>query len=224
MEYIVYSITCKDENVAGIYVGSTKDFGCRQSKPIYKSKDETKKHMKVYKVINSNGGWDNWEFKCLESLTCKTKEARIREQFFYDKLEADLNSRRPYISLEEKKKQSIEYKRQHKEKIEEYSAEYQKHRYSNNKEAFSEKNKQYHAKNKQKILEQDKLKYLKNRDNILEQKRQYYIENKEKIASRMSENMYCEACELYHRRWHKAVHYKTQKHIDNLAKNSHKLM
>ena len=111
MEYIVYSITCKDENVAGIYVGSTSDFVSRQRNHIDNSKDETKNHMKLYKSINSNGGWDFWEFKFLQVLTCKKKEARIREQFFYDKLNADLNTIRPYSSPEYKKEQYIEYNR-----------------------------------------------------------------------------------------------------------------
>jgi len=91
-KYTIYSITCIDEKVPGIYVGSTWDFDTRQGKHKKDSKDETTKKRKVYKFINSNGGWDNWKFKFLQVLTCTETEARIIERDWYDLLKADLNT------------------------------------------------------------------------------------------------------------------------------------
>jgi len=221
MEYKIYKITCIDEKVPGIYVGSTKSFVKRQRKHKQESSNE-KNNIKLYNTIRDNGDWVNWEIKILEICTCVTKtDAVIREQFFYDKLKADLNTIRPYSSPEYKKEKAIEYKRQHKEKILEYQMEYKKHYYLNNKEAILERSKQYYDKNKQKILKQEKQFRLDNRDNFLEQRKQYLLFNKEKIASReasrSAEKIFCESCELYHRRGDKSKHYKTQNHLANLA-------
>jgi predicted GIY-YIG superfamily endonuclease len=71
--YTIYSITCIDEKVKGIYVGITKDFADRQKDHKGDSIDETTKHRKVYKSIHDNSGWDNLKFTCLEILTCKKK-------------------------------------------------------------------------------------------------------------------------------------------------------
>jgi hypothetical protein len=173
MEYITYSITCKDENIHGIYVGSTSDFANRQKVHKCDSNDNTKNHIKLYKVINETGGLDFWEFKFLEVLTCTKSDARILERIWYDLLEADLNTRKPHIS----KKEKLLYK-----------------------------------------LEYDKLYSVNNKDKLSKYQKQYNLSNKEKIASGFSEKIYCPHCGLYHCRGNKAKHYKSQKHIDNLAK------
>ena len=82
MEYTIYSITCKDVEVTGVYVWSTHDFVQRKCKHRSDSQDETKKHRKVYKIINCNGGISNWEFNILEIFKCDSQyEAFIRERF-----------------------------------------------------------------------------------------------------------------------------------------------
>ncbi len=93
LEFTIYSITCFNEKVKGIYVGSTKDFVDRQIKHKYASNDKNRKHLKVYRVINKNGGLDNWEFTCLQIRNCTEIDARALEQKWYDKLNADLNSK-----------------------------------------------------------------------------------------------------------------------------------
>ena len=76
---------------------------------------------------------------------------------------------------------------------------------------------EYRAKNKAKVaLSMKEYKY-KNKQNISEKQRLYDISNKEKIASRDAEKIFCESCELYHRRGDKSKHYKTQNHLANLA-------
>jgi len=128
MEYTIYSITCQNVDVSGVYVGSTKSIVRRKLAHKYDSKKEIKAHLKLYKVINENGGISNWEFKILESFTCeKQTEAFIKERLWYDHLEADLNTYRPYTTIEECKDKFLEYQKQwyiaDKEKIKQQCSE-----------------------------------------------------------------------------------------------------
>jgi len=188
LEYTIYSITCINEKIKGIYVGSTCDFNTRQKSHKKDSNNKNKNHKKVYQIINQNGGILNWEFTCLQIRNCTEIDAHALERKWYDKLNADLNTIRPYISDQERKDEAIEY------------------------------DKLYYEKNKKIILEQGKKLYFANQEKIASQKRQYYIENKVNIDSRNAERILCEPCGTYHRRAEKARHYKSQKHIDNLAK------
>ena len=213
LEYTIYSITCINERVKGIYVGSTKDFTNRQKEHIYNLMDNTKKHRKLYQIINENGGFSNWKFTCLESLTCKRKEARIKEEFFYDKLEADLNMNRPYASKEDKRSSKLKYNFENKDKIAEQIKLYN----TKNKDVIIEYQKKYQIENKNKLSEQDKQKYVKNKDKISERTKQYALLNKEKLALQKSEKIFCEPCGFHHSRGGKAYHYKTKNHLANIA-------
>jgi len=174
LEYTIYAITCINERVKGIYVGSTKDFVDRQRKHKRDSKREIKAHQKVYRIINENGGLNNWEFTCLQIRNCTEIDAHALERKWYDKLNADLNTRRPYISDQERKEEAIEY------------------------------DKLYYEKNKNKLSEKGKKLYFENQEKRLEQFKQYYLENKEKLASRDAEKIYCNSCEVYHSKGNKA--------------------
>jgi hypothetical protein len=151
MEYTIYAITCKDVEVSGIYVGSTKSFHTRQLKHKYDSKNETKTHIKLYKCIKENGGISNWEYKILESSTCeKQTEAFIRERYYIDELKADLNTNMPYTTIEEKRISQVEFNVNNKEKL---SAR-QKHYFLEHREKRLEQFKQYYISNKEKIASQ----------------------------------------------------------------------
>ena len=200
MEYTIYSIICKDVDVPGIFVGSTRDLEHRKRKHKFDSNDDTKNHIKLYKVIDETGGWDNWEFKILESFTCKTQtDAFIKERYYIDKLQADLNMRNPHTTIEESKEKKAEF-------------------YVENKEKILETKKQFYVKNKDKISEYHKQWYVKNKDKISEYQNHYNSDNAERINRHKAEKIYCHPCGLYHRRGEKAKHFKSQKHIDNLAK------
>ena len=168
--YTIYSITCIDEKVKGIYVGSTKDFSKRQIS--HKCKCVLKRNLKLYKCMNENKGWLNWEFTCLQIHKCSKSDVRKLERFWYDKLDADLNMIKPHLTKEEKKLY-----------------------YLNNKEAIIENNKLYYDKNRDKRLEKFKLYEIANKEIIASRKRQFYIENKEIIASKKTEKIYCELCD-----------------------------
>jgi hypothetical protein len=125
MEYTIYSITCIDAKVKGIYVGSTKDFANRQRKHVDTSIDAKTEHRKLYKCITANGGWDNWNFTILENCTCETQsDAFIKERLWYDNLEANLNMNRPYITREEVQEQQKHYYDKNKDVIIEYRKKY----------------------------------------------------------------------------------------------------
>ena len=92
---IIYKICCKDENVKSIYVGHTTDFEVRKNSHKSSCKNN---HLKIYKVIRENGGWDNWEMVEIARYNCKNNcEARKKEQEHFENLNADLNSSSPYV-------------------------------------------------------------------------------------------------------------------------------
>ena len=138
MNYTIYKLVCKDEDVTGIYVGSTKKFVKRKNVHRCDSKKE-KKTNKLYKCVNSNGGIQNWDFVVLDICTCETQsDAFIREQIWYDELKPELNTYKPQINLEEKRM---------------YKLEHDKVYYIENKEKIAECKKQNYVKNTEKILQ-----------------------------------------------------------------------
>jgi len=103
---IMYKIVCNDLSIKQCYVGHTTDMTKR--KCAHKSrcnKEKDKGHnLKIYKIIRENGGWDNWTMLLVEKFPCKDKhEACKREREIFEELGAIMNTRRPYITHEDKK-------------------------------------------------------------------------------------------------------------------------
>ena len=93
---IIYKIQCKNPLITDIYVGHTTNFSQRK----YAHKLSCKKfpHIKPYKFITENGGWDNWDMIEIAKYNCKdATEARIKEQEHYEILNSTLNSCAPYV-------------------------------------------------------------------------------------------------------------------------------
>ena len=93
----IYKIICKDPNIKDVYVGHTTNFTNRK----YTHMTYCNKNMdnKLYNCIRENGGWNNWDMVIIE--TCKftnQKEARLKEQEYYELLQANLNSIPPYTT------------------------------------------------------------------------------------------------------------------------------
>ena len=93
----IYKIICKDPNIKDVYVGHTTNFTKRK----YTHMTYCNKNMdnKLYNCIRENGGWNNWDMVIIE--TCKftnQKEARLKEQEYYELLQANLNSIPPYTT------------------------------------------------------------------------------------------------------------------------------
>jgi len=185
----MYKIVCDDLDVSFNYVGSTKKIIKRKIRHKSDSKNEKYRHMKLYKIINDNGGWDNFSMVKIESCICETTlDARIRERYWYEKLNATMNSNRPIRTSEEVKQESCVRSKQYN---------------INNKAEIKEKTNQYRNDNKEAIQEYQK---------------QYKIDNKETIASSKSELIICEACNCYNSRNHISRHNNSQTHQNNINK------
>ena len=91
---IIYKIVSKDLNIKDCYVGSTTNF--IQRKSAHRTATKKDSVLKVYKTINLNGGWDNWEMIEIEKYPCAdSNEATKRERYFYELLNATMNSNNP---------------------------------------------------------------------------------------------------------------------------------
>ena len=56
---VIYKIVCNDFNIKDLYVGHTTDFTKRKYYHKIHSNTPEKSNMKIYKIINNNGGWLN---------------------------------------------------------------------------------------------------------------------------------------------------------------------
>ena len=91
---IIYKIFCNDKTVTDIYVGHTTNFIKRKYQ--HKNLCNKGKKLKIYNLIQENGGWDNWTMIEIAKYNCQdATEARIREQEHYDLLNPSLNLIKP---------------------------------------------------------------------------------------------------------------------------------
>ena len=108
---IIYKIVCNDLNIKDIYVGSTTNFIGRKRQHKKNCCNNIKKteNCKIYKFIKENGGWNNWSMFEIEKFECNDgNEARTRERYWYEILNANLNSQRPLTTIEERTKHENE--------------------------------------------------------------------------------------------------------------------
>ena len=101
---VIYKIVCNDLNVKDIYIGSTTDFTKRKCS--HKNASTNEKHpkhnAKKYKFIRENGGWDNFTMLEIEKYSCiDGNESRLRERYWFEQLQATLNSYTPITTKEE---------------------------------------------------------------------------------------------------------------------------
>ena len=138
---IIYKIRCNDENVIEFYVGSTTCFRTRKNK--HKSA-VTNDKQKLYEMIRSNGGWENWTMTPLEEYPCNSSvEARIREECWRETLQAKLNSQRAYLSDEARVERGKQYHKEHFDEIKANKSQY----YQNHADKIKSKRKQYYQNN-----------------------------------------------------------------------------
>ena len=98
---IIYKLVCNDLNITECYVGSTTNFTKRKNmhKSICNNPRDKKHNRKNYCFIRNNGGWSNWQMIEIEKHPCNDKnEATKRERYYYESLNASLNSNKPHIS------------------------------------------------------------------------------------------------------------------------------
>ena len=150
---IIYKIVCNDLNIKDVYVGHTTDFTRRRKhhKCACTNLSSKEYNIKTYQIIRNNGGWDNWCMVEIEKIPCyDSNEARARERYWFEQLQASLNSKYPIRSGKEyrqdTKEMKKEYDKKNQEKIKEHKKEYQKEFYIKNKERIDASNKEYNKK------------------------------------------------------------------------------
>jgi hypothetical protein len=141
MEYVFYKIVCDDLDIKYTYVGSTKNFKGRKRQHRFDSNNIKKVHLKLYSVIKEHGGLKNWDMVEIETCICdSTWDAHTRERWWYEKLNANLNTYRPQCTSEENKSRTYEQQKQYK---------------IDNKDAIAAYNREYAMKNKEKESARD---------------------------------------------------------------------
>jgi hypothetical protein len=103
---IIYKLCCKDLEIKDIYIGSTTDFTKRKYAHKYNCNIEGTKsyNIKVYQIIRANKGWENWSMIQIEPFPCENKrEAECRERYWYETLNANMNSNKICLSDKERK-------------------------------------------------------------------------------------------------------------------------
>ena len=105
--FIIYKIQIHD----CIYIGSTKDLKQRKTTHKQSCTNENNKHhhLMVYQIIRENGGWNNSYMAPIEEFECDTPlQSKIREQYWINQYNANLNVNRAYVSEEEKREEKQE--------------------------------------------------------------------------------------------------------------------
>ena len=154
---IIYKLVCNDLNITECYVGSTTNFTQRKSehKKNCINPNSKEHNCKKYCFIRDNGGWSNWQMVEIEKYPCNDKnEATKRERYYFELLNASLNTQNPNISMG----------------IIKHNKEYIKNKdlYINNNE-----NTEQYLKTKERIRAYKKEYYQKNRDKRNEYGKQY---------------------------------------------------
>ena len=140
---VIYKIVCNILSVCDVYVGSTTDFVRRKYKHKNDCCNENSQayNRSVYKYIRDNGGWNNFTMIEIEKYPCNdSNEARARERYWYETLNARLNTRRPVCTNEE----YTEYKKQYRENNRDSILKYHKQYYEENRDSIAEyRNRKY---------------------------------------------------------------------------------
>jgi len=125
--FTIYKIQCEDE----VYIGSTRDFTQRKNKHKAKCNNEKQRsyNYKIYQAIRASGGWDSKNMIPIEMIECPSSiEARIREEHWRREYGATLNSCQAYTTVEERKNQIHNNKKEwinnNREKRNTYQREY----------------------------------------------------------------------------------------------------
>jgi hypothetical protein len=161
---IIYKIVCNDLTVLNLYVGHTTDFTKRKyaHKQACNNEKDKSYNLKVYKMIRESGGWDNFTILEIEKYPCLDgNEARLRERYWYELLNANMNVHVPTRTYKEYQLLYIE----------------------NNKEKLNDNNNKYYHDNKEIIKKSQMI----NKDKIKLYQENYKKNNKEKLKLYMRE-------------------------------------
>ena len=74
----IYTIKCMLEEKNYLYIDHTTNF--KRRKFCHKANSLNAVNEPLYRYINENGGWDNWEMKILENIKCANKAECLQKQ------------------------------------------------------------------------------------------------------------------------------------------------
>ena len=209
---IIYKIVCNDLNITDVYVGHTTNFIKRKARHKSDCNNINGKayNYKIYTIIRDNGGFENWSMIEIEKFQdCNDiNEASARERYYYELLNAKLNTNCPARNVKE-------YQEINKDKIKEYKNEY----YEKNKEIIRDYKKEYYEQNKENIRDHKKEYYEQNKENIRDHQKEYYENNKDKINAIQKTPHICDICNGRYTYAHRTEHFKSIKHQTALNNN-----
>lgn len=184
----IYKITCKDPEIKGCYVGSTKNFAVRKylHKQTFNNPKSKEYNFKKNVFFRENGGFENFNMEVIrERVFNDKKEMREEEQLFINQLGANLNDKRAILTTEDIEADKIKNKGRRR-------IEWQKY-YSKNKEIIVEKRRKWREDNREQHNEYNRLYREKNKERRNEK---INCEKCEKVLSRNSmskhRRFYCE--------------------------------
>jgi hypothetical protein len=154
--YTFYKIVCKDENIKDCYVGKTTNLNKRIRS--HKSKCNNVKsaeyNYKLYQFIRENGNIDNWNIIEIDKGEYDDKDSSIRERYWIEKLNANLNIQKPSRTRKEWSKQNNKNNREiQNEKLQIWRNNLTDEKRKEINEKRKEKDKEYRDKNKEKLNE-----------------------------------------------------------------------
>jgi hypothetical protein len=204
---VIYKIVCNDLAITDLYIGSTTDFIKRKNshKTACTNLNAKSHNIKIYQTIRDNGNWENWTMVQIEEHACANgNEARARERYWYEQLNATLNTQRPNRS---KKEYGKDFYENNKDKISEYN--------KTNTDKIKERRQKWYELNKDKIAYQKREQYELNKDTICKNAKEYAELNKDKIKEYRAQSYTCE-CGATFKKSNMCNHKNTKKHINYL--------
>ena len=128
--YTFYKITSINKLITAFYIGSTKNLKNRIAS--HKHNAKAYPDRKVYRYINNNGGFDNFEFITLFTTECsKNKKSRIEASLIIN-FKASLNIQIPLRTQEQYYSDNIDKIKDYYQANKERRIAYQKEYYRNN--------------------------------------------------------------------------------------------
>lgn len=141
---VIYKIVCNDLSVTDLYVGSTTDFSKRKSQHKKECSNENDKgyNYKLNKMIRENGGFENWSMLEIEKYPCTdSNEARTRQRYWLEELNAKLNMINPIRTKEDERKSEKIYRDNNPEVVKRKLVKYRQNNKCKIQEQASEKHK-----------------------------------------------------------------------------------
>ena len=99
--YVIYLLSCLDDNVKDSYVGSTKNIKTRMGQHKSSCNNPNNNDYQAYKynIIRIHGGFDNWKFEILEEVDIKITNLLECEAKWITALKPTLNIQLPFVKL-----------------------------------------------------------------------------------------------------------------------------